>query len=69
MPVPLGFRRSVAPLLQAVKQNSSIPFLSKLADARQFLSPFAASLLEEDIKASHIYQTVVSGKYEKPFFE
>ena len=64
---PLGFRRSVAPLLQAVKQNSSIPFLSKLADARQFLSPFAASLLEEDIKASHIYQTVVSGKYEKPF--
>ena len=64
---PLGFRRSAAPLLQAVKQNSSIPFLSKLADARQILSPFAASLLEEDIKASHIYQTVVSGKYEKPF--
>lgn len=64
---PLGFRKNAVPLLHAIKQNTNIPFLPKLADAPKLLSPFQEEILKEDIKASHIYQTVVSGKYDKPF--
>lgn len=64
---PLGFRKNAVPLLHAIKQNTNIPLLPKLADAPKLLSPFQEEILKEDIKASHIYQTVVSGKYDKPF--
>jgi len=59
----LGFRENASPLLTAVKKNASIPFLSKLADAKKQLAPTAFSMLEKDIYASHIYQSVVRYKY------
>lgn len=59
----LGFRESASPLLSAIKQKSRIPLLSKLADAEKQLAPIALSMLEKDIYASHIYQSVVRYKY------
>lgn len=67
----LGFRESAAPLLSAIKEKSQIPLLSKLADAEKQLAPTALSMLEKDIYASHIYQSVVRRKFPEtdPFPE
>lgn len=59
----LGFRESAAPLLSAIKKNAEIPLLSKLADAEKQLAPTALSMLEKDIYASHIYQSIVRHKF------
>lgn len=58
----LGFRQSAAPLLTHLKKVSSIPLVTKLADASRILTPPALSMLEQEILASHLYQTV---KHEK----
>lgn len=59
----LGFRESAAPLLTAIKEKSRIPLLSKLADAEKQLAPTALSMLEKDLYASHIYQSIVRNKF------
>lgn len=59
----LGFRESAASLLTAIKKNAKIPLLSKLADAQKQLAPTGLSMLEKDIYASHIYQSIVRNKF------
>ena len=59
----LGFCESASPLLSAIKNRSGIPLLSKLADAEKQLAPTALSMLEKDIYASHVYQSVVRHKF------
>ena len=65
-PVPyarvLGFRKESAPLLSEIKKKTSIPIISKLADAEKILTPDAYCLLELDMKAAHIYDSVVLQK-------
>lgn len=60
----LGFKKSSSPLLSEIKSKSSIPLISKLADARNSLSPIAMEMLETDIQAAHIYDTVVHEKFQ-----
>lgn len=61
-PVPyarvLGFRKDAAPLLAEIKKTSSIPLLTKLADADKILSKETLHLLDLDIKAAHVYDSV-----------
>lgn len=59
----LGFRESASTLLSAVKKNTAVPLLSKLADAEKQLAPTGLSMLEKDVYASHIYQSVVRHKF------
>ena len=54
----LGFRRQSSPLLSCLHKKSSIPLITKMADAAQNLSPSALALLEQEAYASHLYQTV-----------
>lgn len=54
----LGFRRQSSPLLSYLHKKSSIPLITKMADAAQNLSPSALALLEQEVYASHLYQTV-----------
>ncbi len=54
----LGFRRQSSPLLSYLHKKSSIPLVTKMADAAQDLSPSALALLEQEVYASHLYQTV-----------
>ena len=65
-PVPyarvLGFRKTSAPLLSEIKKNACIPLITKLADAEKLLSPDAYRLLELDMKAAHIYDSVLLHK-------
>ena len=49
-------------ILSQIKKSSSIPLVTKLADAREFLEPDAYRLLELDMKAAHIYDSVVQKK-------
>ncbi len=52
---PLGFKRSAAPLLHAISENASVPFLSKLSKAKTLLDPVALSFLEQDLRAEYLY--------------
>ena len=65
-PVPyarvLGFRKQAAPLLSEIKKKSTLPLITKLADANKILSPDAYRLLELDMKAAHIYDSVIQQK-------
>lgn len=68
----LGFRRQSSPLLSCLHKKSSIPLITKMADAAQDLSPSALALLEQEVYASHLYQTVRmkrSGVFQNEYTE
>lgn len=62
----LGLRKDAAPLLSAIKSNSSIPMISKLADAEKLLSAPALEMLHRDISVSNVYNCVTAGKCRQP---
>ena len=59
----LGFKRTAAPLLSAIKKRGDIPLISKAADAGSLLSPQAAHLFRRGMLASQIRSSVLAGKY------
>ncbi len=59
----LGFKKSAAPLLKAIKKNSSIPMITKMADAENYLTDLGADMLSQEVFASNLYQSVVFHKY------
>lgn len=63
----LGFRKTAAPLLSQLKSHSSIPLLTRLSQACHQLSPEVFLLLEQEITAAHIYESVQASKYGQPF--
>ena len=68
----LGFRRQSSPLLSCLHKKSSIPLITNMADAAQNLSPSALALLEQEVYASHLYQTVRmkrSGVFQNEYTE
>lgn len=54
--------RGCAPLLTVLKQNASVPVISKLADAKKNLPAQAFSMLEDDIFAADLYEQI---KFQK----
>ena len=58
----LGFKKEAAPLLNAIKKESSIPLISKLADAKKLLSDEDYSMLQQDIYTSNLYEAVYASK-------
>ena len=62
----LGFRKDSAGILTALKEKSSVPLLTKLSYTDQIEEPFL-SMLECDIFASNLYETVVTEKFKTPF--
>ena len=56
----LGFRTDSIPVMTEIKKHSQIPLITKLAN-------FEHPILERDIYASHIYQSVVTDKFKTPF--
>lgn len=63
----LGFRKESAELLHRIKKEGSLPLLTKLANAREILSPSGQKLLAQDVFASNFYQAVSSQKSGLPF--
>lgn len=62
----LGFRKSAAPLLNAIKKNSSIPLLSKPADAESLLSKDGYDFFKQDVFCSSVYETAACQKQMPP---
>ncbi|MDD6810611.1 MAG: nucleotidyltransferase [Lachnospiraceae bacterium] len=60
----LGFRKDAAPLMSAIKKNTSIPFFSKLADSDSYISSTSGrKMLQKDIHTSHIYSLLLHQKF------
>ncbi len=62
----LGFRDDERRLLKTVQQTASIPLITKVTDGRSIESEIGRKQFERDILASHIYESVVSAKYNCP---
>jgi predicted nucleotidyltransferase len=62
----LGFRRAAAPLLASLKKQSSIPVITSVSDGLKHLSPPAARLLQNDLTASAVYNSVLTRKTGSP---
>lgn len=61
-----GFRKEASPLLSAIKEKSSIPLISKLADSDAYItSENGRKMLRQDIEANHIYSLIVNRKFKK----
>lgn len=54
----LGMRKDAGELLNAIKEQSSIPLVTKLADADKQLNDDALDMLRQDILVSQIYRSV-----------
>ena len=63
----LGFHNRALPLLSEIGKKSSIPLITKLADAHTQLSVPDYALLEHDIFCSHVYESVIADKTGIPF--
>ncbi len=63
----LGFHKRALPLLSEIGKNTSIPLITKLADAYTQLSEQDYTLLEHDIFCSHVYESVIADKTGTPF--
>lgn len=60
----LGFRRSHAELLSAIKYNSNYPLISKLSKAEELLDSNGMRMLSINRMADELYRLIVSSKYE-----
>ena len=62
----LGFRKESAALLTAIKANSSIPLITKLADAEQILDAPAYAMLDRELRINEIYQSIAALRTKTP---
>lgn len=59
----LGLRKNATELMSALKLHAEVPIISKMADAKKILSPIGIEMLEEDIRSSQIYDSIISDKF------
>lgn len=59
----LGFKKDSAGLLSMIKKQSSIPLITKTADAPRILTGTSLSMLKKDIYATHIRQAILAHAY------
>lgn len=57
----LGFRKDAEPLLGAIKEQTSIPLVTKLADAEKILPTDTYLMLKQDLQISQLYYGVAAG--------
>ena len=60
----LGFKKESAPLLSKIKADSSIPLISKMADASDLIaSESGRKMLAQEIQADDIYRMAIQQKF------
>ena len=62
----LGFRRDAAGILKEIKAHASIPLITRLGQA-EGLSDTGKQMLETDIFAANLYESIVTAKFGTPF--
>ena len=63
----LGFRKSSSPLLKEIKQHTTIPAITKAADASGILSADGQKIWNDNLRASNIYESILAQKTGRPF--
>lgn len=63
----LGFRKSSSPLLKEIKQHTTIPVITKAADASGILSADGQKIWNDNLRASNIYESILAQKTGRPF--
>ena len=63
----LGFRRESSTLLKEIKDSSSIPLITKLANANSLLDESGRSLLYETVFSSNLYEKLLCRKNGRNF--
>ena len=58
----LGFRKDAGPLLSELKKQTSVPVITKTADARFLLSGKSYELFEKHLKTAELYRLACSLK-------
>ena len=62
----LGFRRDASGILKEIKAHTSIPLITKLGQT-EGLSDTGKRMLETDIFAANLYESVITAKFGTPF--
>lgn len=62
----LGFRKDARELLSHLKKNSQVPLITKLTQT-EHLSNTGLAMLEQDIFAANLYESVITNKFKMPF--
>lgn len=62
----LGFCQKDTSVLKTLKKCSRIPLLTKLTNT-EMLEPFATHMLEKEIYANNLYESVITQKYKTSF--
>ena len=63
----LGFRKDQSALLTKLKQTAKIPLLTKLTQTDE-LTDIGVRMLETDIQAANLYESVITDKFKIPFY-
>lgn len=64
----LGFRKEASALLSEIDKKTSIPLITKLADAPQILNAPAYEMLKKDITINDIYSSIRASKGKVPMY-
>lgn len=64
----LGFRKDCADILSLLKRSASIPLLTKPSQ-KDILSDSGIRMLEQDIFAADLYESVITDKFKMPFIK
>ncbi len=64
----LGFRKDSAALFSEIDKHTSIPLITKLADASQILSEPTYEMLKKDITINDIYSSIRASKGKVPMY-
>ncbi|MGF0034398.1 nucleotidyltransferase [Bariatricus sp. SGI.154] len=62
----LGFRKDAGKLLSHLKKNSQVPLITKLTQIEN-LNDTGLAMLEKDIFASNLYESIITNKFKMPF--
>jgi cytidyltransferase-like protein len=60
----LGFVTNSSEVLRKLKEVSSLPIITKVADAKHQLSPRAYDMLYQEINATHLYHQIIYSKFK-----
>ena len=63
----LGFRRESSELLSQIKQHSTIPLITKLADAQKLLDSEGNQIISETVFSSNLYEKLLCLKTGRKF--
>lgn len=63
----LAMRREASPMMKKIKESTSIPLITKAADAKKVLNSDSMTLFSLDTTAADLYQKTASAKFHSAF--